>query len=44
MTNLDGVLTSRDITLPTVIRIVIGMVCLELMHRLWFSFCLPPDR
>ena len=33
MTNLDGVLKSRDITLPTKVRIVKAMVCPVVMYE-----------
>ena len=36
MANLDGVLTSRDTTLPAMIGTVKGMVCLAVMYRLVF--------
>ena len=36
MANLDGMLKSRDIILPTMIYIIQAMVCLVVMYRLWF--------
>ena len=32
MTNLDSILKSRDITLPTKVHIVTAMVCPEVMY------------